>query len=104
MCSTASGMASLLNVKDNNDEVQIAESNRRIVDLTRAVSRVEKLQQESSATYTSTGDWTGTYRYWDGWEDVEDLQAEVISEEGRLEALLDKNTNPMGHCHSHTEV
>lgn len=96
-------MASLFNVKDNNDKVQIAQSSRRIVDLTQAVSRVEQHQQSHSQSSASPRDWTGTYKYWNDWEDVEELQAEVTSEELRLEALLEKNTNPMGHCHSHTE-
>lgn len=100
MCSTASNLAGLLNVKDTSEASKIADSTRRIVDLTQAVSRVEKLEESSSAS----NDWTDTYKYWDEWEDVEVLRAEVNSEKDRLEALLEKNSNPMGHCHSHTEV
>ena len=97
-------MASLLNVKDSSEDAKIAQSSRRIIDLTHAVSRVEKHQEASSSSVIPAGDWTGTYKYWSGWDDVEELQAEVSTEKDRLEALLDKNTNPMGHCHSHTEV
>ena len=104
MCSTAANISGMLNVKDNNDEEQIAQSSRRLVDLTQAVTRVEKHEQACSEAAPVPGDWTGSYKYWSGWEDVEELQAEVSCEEGRLEALLDKNTNPMGHCHSHTKV
>lgn len=117
MCSTASTMANLLNVRDDTNSLsQIEQSNQRIVDLTQTVSRVKRHEAAfNHNTGTGTGspsdsckgasnDWTGTYRYWSGWDDVEELQNEVSNEESRLESMMDTHNNPMGHCHSHTEV
>ena len=106
--SSASTMMGAFNTAETGGGMghsKAEESSRRLVDLTRTMTRVEKHEQEfTSSTDDAKGDWTTSYKYWDGWEDVEELQAEVNVETSKLETLLQHENNPMGHCHSHTEV
>lgn len=106
MCSTASALAGLLQGQEmQGAESEVQRSNQRIVDLTK---RLEKhtgteYNKRIDTSKTARGDWTGTYKYWDGWDDVEELQGEISTEKEKLESMMEKISNPMGHCHSHTE-
>jgi hypothetical protein len=82
-------------------------SQRRIVDLTQRITRVESnlksLEDDRAKERMKAGDWTQSYKYWNQWDDIEDLQTQARSEESNLKSMYEKS-NMMGHCHDHGEV
>lgn len=88
-------------------ENQFDISQRRIVDLTQRISRVESnlknLENDVAKEKNSTGDWTQSYKYWNQWEDIEELETQARDEESNLKSMYEKS-NIMGHCHDHGEV
>ena len=108
-CDHSSKFASALLPGLDNEKLlgkndKIVASQRRIVDLTQKISRVEtNLKALDNNQSRDPGDWTQSYQYWNKWDDVEDLKQQATNEQSNLEAMYGK-ANMMGHCHDHGEV
>ena len=79
--------------------------------LNQTITNFNRKEEIQYSNYNSN-DWTKTYKFWDSWEDVEEIKEELNHEENRLNDLknecmgqINNNERPsfLNHRHEHSE-
>ncbi len=83
------------------------------INLTSDLGKLKRLQQKHALNLTSKGDWSGSYRLWNNWEDEDELQDHIDETRKKLlklQSTIGSNRKQSGNrsccpssCHRHSE-
>ena len=79
-------------------EAQLKASSEKIGNLSMKLHGAEKTMTKQ----VPIQDWAARYDMWSSWEDVEELNASLLSEKSKLDTLKE-GSSFMGHYHDHAE-
>lgn len=98
MLFSSPAIQSVSNVKS---EHQLAAVESRLKDITSKLAGAN-VNAKKSTSSADSWDWTKSYANWSNWEDVEELQQQMLKEETKLEGIANKR-DALGHYHDHSK-
>jgi|EP01033_Poteriospumella_lacustris_P001524 tetratricopeptide (TPR) repeat protein len=86
---------------------KIEEVERRLKDINEKIQLQQQKQREASAGSSSSlggqrPDWTNSYKVWQDWVDVDELERKREATESQIENLYNQK-DVLGHVHDHSE-
>lgn len=82
---------------------QIEEVERRLREINEKIQLQQKKQQESSSIPGGQRpDWTNSYKVWQDWVDIDELERTKEAAESQIENLYNQK-DVLGHVHDHSE-
>lgn len=85
----------------------IEEVQKRLGEINLRISQQQQRQEHvvvpcKTLSTEKQWDWTKTYRGWEDWNDLDELQRQKSVEESKMESLIDKK-DALGHVHDHSK-
>jgi tetratricopeptide (TPR) repeat protein len=94
-------LGNIQNIQKEENSMRIDEVERKLTAINEKI-RNQQFRNNNTQPFTTSSDWTTSYKKWNGWSDVEELIQEKNAAEAHIETLHEQK-DALGHVHDHSK-